>query len=192
MAATVEIVAGRGCRGCTLCCKVLAIEALRKPRGVWCTHCDVKAGCKIHGSHPAECRDFYCGYLVNAALGEHWSPTRSKMVLAYEETHAPRLSVHVDPARPNAWREEPYYSQIKRWAVAAAAKRGQVIVWLGKSTIAVLPDRDKDLGEVRPDQYIITQAKPGPRGPVLDVFVVDGDDPIAQSVVAGKSAAGRP
>jgi hypothetical protein len=112
------------------------------------------------------------------------------MVLAYEETHAPRLSVHVDPGRPSAWREEPYYSQIKRWAAAAVAKRGQVIVWQGRNTIAVLPDRDKDLGEVRPDQFIITQVKPGPRGTVLDVFVVDGDDPIARSLAPATPAAG--
>ena len=188
MNASVQIVAGRSCQGCTLCCKLLAIEALQKPRATWCTHCDVKAGCKIHGSHPDECRNFYCGYLTNAALDERWHPTRSKIVLAYDEQHAPRLSVHVDPGRPNTWREEPYYSQIKRWAVAAAASRGQVIVWQGRSTIAVLPDRDKDLGEVRPDQFIVTSAKQGPQGTTLDVLVVDGDDPIAQSLRAGKAA----
>ena len=76
--------------------------------------------------------------------------------------------MHVDPARPNAWRQEPYYSQIKRWA-AAVAQRAQVIVWQGRSTIAVLPDRDQDLGEVRPDQYIVTSAKQGPRGTTLEV-----------------------
>src|SRR5215207_6381407 len=48
------------------------------------------------------------------------------MVLAYDEVHAPRLSVHVDPVRPHAWQKEPYYSQIKRWAIAAAALRGRV------------------------------------------------------------------
>jgi hypothetical protein len=183
-----QIVEGRGCKDCTLCCKLLGIAALEKPRATWCTHCDVKAGCKIHGAHPAECKDFYCGYLTNAALDERWAPTRSKMVLAYDEVHAPRLSVHVDPARPDAWRKEPYYSQIKRWAVAAAAQRGQVIVWQGRSTIAVLPDRDKDLGEVRPDQFIITSTRQGPQDTTLDVFVVDGDDPAAQALRARKGA----
>ena len=187
MSATVEIVDGRSCKGCTLCCKLLAIAELEKPRATWCMHCDVKAGCQIHGAHPAECKEFYCGYLTNSALEERWAPTKSKMVLAYDAAHAPRLSVHVDPGRPNAWREEPYYSQIKRWAVAAAASRGQVIVWQGRSTIAVLPDRDKDLGEVRPDQFIITSAKQGPRGTTLDVLVVDADDPIAQSLRAAKA-----
>ena len=188
MSATVQIVAGRSCKGCTLCCKVLAISELEKPRATWCKHCDVKAGCKIHGTHPSECKGFYCGYLTNATLDERWAPVRSKIVLAYDELNAPRLSVHVDPSRPNAWREEPYYSQIKRWAAASVAQRGQVIVWQGRSTIAVLPDRDKDLGEVRPDQFIITSAKDGPQGTTLDVFVVDKDDPIAQSLRTGTAA----
>ena len=81
-----------------------------------------------------------------------------------------------------------YYSQLKRWAVAAVAQRGQVIVWQGRSTIAVLPDRDQDLGEVRPDQYIITSAKQGPRGTTLEATVVDEDDPAAQALRARRSA----
>jgi hypothetical protein len=184
VSAGVRIVTGRSCKGCTLCCKVLAIEALAKPRAVWCGHCNVKTGCRIHGAHPEECRDFYCGYLTNGELDERWNPTRSKMVLAYDELDAPRLSVHVDPARPSAWREEPYYTQIRRWAAAAAAKRGQVIVWQGRSTIAVLPDREKELGEVRPDQFIVMSARQGPRGQVLDVIVVDKDDPMARALAA--------
>ena len=179
---TVGLVEGRSCKSCTLCCKLLAISELEKPRAIWCRHCYVKAGCRIHGTHPSECKDFYCGYLINAALDERWAPTKSKIVLSYDEQRAPRLSVHVDPGRPNAWRQEPYYSQIKRWAVAAAASRGQVVVWQGRSTIAVLPDRDKDLGEVRPGQFIITSAKTGPQGTTLDVLVVNSDDARAQSL----------
>src|SRR5262245_7610395 len=178
----VQLVEGRSCKGCTLCCKVLGVAELEKPRATWCKHCDVRAGCNIHGDHPAECRDFHCGYLTNAMLDERWAPTISKMVLAYDTVHAPRLSVHVDPARPDAWRKEPYYSQIKRWAVAAAAQRGQVIVWQGRSTVAVLPDRDQDLGEVRADQFIITSARQGPQDATLEVIVVDKDDPLAQSL----------
>ena len=176
------IVPGRSCAGCTLCCKLLAIVELAKPRALWCTHCDRKRGCKIHGQHPAECRDFYCGYLTSSELDERWKPTRSKIVLAYDETHAPRLSVHVDPARPNAWREDPYHAQIRRWAVAAAQSRGQVIVWLGRRAIAVLPDRDQDLGEVRADQFIISSREMGPRGPVFEVVVVDASDPRAKAI----------
>jgi hypothetical protein len=188
VSAQLELVPGRSCKGCTLCCKVLAIAELGKPRGVWCGHCDTRQGCRIHGRHPEECRDFYCGWRLRPDLDERWAPAKSKIVLAYEEEHAPRLSVHVDAARPGAWREEPFYSQIKRWAAAAVAARGQVIVWQGRTAIAVLPDRDKQLGEVGPGQFIITAERKGPQGPALDVFVVDADDPIARSLEARKAA----
>jgi hypothetical protein len=165
----------------------LGISELEKPRGTWCTHCDTKRGCRVHGSHPDECRDFYCGYLTNPALDERWNPLKCKIVLAYDEVHATRLSVYVDRARAGVWREEPYYSQIKRWAVAAAAARGQVIVWQGAKAIAVLPDSEKDLGEVGADQFIIVSQKMGPRGPTLDALVVDADDPMARSLQAEKA-----
>ena len=176
------IVDGRGCKGCTLCCKLLAISELEKPCATWCTHCDMKRGCKVHGSHPQECRDFYCGYLTNSALDERWNPAKCRIVLTYDKQHAARLSVHVDPGRAGVWREEPFYSQIKRWAVAAAAVRGQVIVWRGLRAIAVLPDREKDLGEVTASQFILTSQKMGAQGSALDVVVVDHDDPKAQAL----------
>ena len=55
-------------------------------------------------------------------------------------------------------------------------------MWQGRSSIAVLLDRDKDLGEVRPGQFIITSAQTGPQGTTLDVLVVNGDDARAQSL----------
>jgi hypothetical protein len=52
-----------------------------------------------------------------------------------------------------------------------------VIVWQGRKAIAVLPDRDKDLGEVRADQYIVTTEIMGRDGVTLDVVALDGGDP---------------
>ena len=158
----VKVVEGRSCKGCTLCCKLLGIAELEKPRATWCRHCDVKAGCRIHGAHPAECKEFYCGYLTNPALDEHWAPIKSKIVLAYDEQHAPRLSVHVDPARPNAWREEPYYSQIKRWAVAAPVRptRGP-----GRPGAAGTPatSRARSGWSVRPPARVTPRLEPAER-----------------------------
>lgn len=47
-----QLVAGRSCAGCTLCCKLLAVEALAKPRAKWCPHCDSKQGCTIYETRP--------------------------------------------------------------------------------------------------------------------------------------------
>ena len=36
--AEARVVPGRECGTCTLCCKLIAVAALGKPPGVWCTH----------------------------------------------------------------------------------------------------------------------------------------------------------
>ena len=48
--------------------------------------------------------------------------------------------IHNDPARPEAWRKEPFHSQILAWASAAAAEGGKVIVWQGNTKIAIVPE----------------------------------------------------
>jgi hypothetical protein len=48
----VAIVAGRSCAGCTMCCKLLSVEPLNKPRQQWCSHCDIGVGCEIYVTCP--------------------------------------------------------------------------------------------------------------------------------------------
>ena len=148
------ILSGRSCGSCTLCCKLLAIPELGKARNEWCTHCDVGSGCRIYEDRPAPCREFYCGYLTWSTAGDHWFPARSKMVIA-AECDGERVVIHVDPARPNAWRQQPYYADLKRWAAFAAADLRQIIVSIGNRSIVVLPDEDVDLGVVQDDERIV-------------------------------------
>lgn len=177
----VQVVAGRNCDGCAMCCKLPNIDELAKPQLGWCPHCVNHSRCGIYEQRPTFCRDYYCAYLRNPDLDERWKPSRSKLLVSFE-ADANRIVIHVDPGRPDAWRKEPFCSQIRRWAVLAPQEQRQVIVWEGKKAIAVLPDRDKDLGEVRADQMIISSVKRGPSGPILDVFVVDKDHPVAQEL----------
>jgi hypothetical protein len=44
---------------CTLCCEIMAIQALQKEKLTKCQH-QCESGCGIHGSHPAECQQFHC------------------------------------------------------------------------------------------------------------------------------------
>ena len=178
----VRIVHGRSCKGCTLCCKVLAISDLEKPRATWCRHCDPKIGCEIHGMHPAECKEFYCGYLTNAALDERWAPTKSKLVLAYDELHAPRLSVHVDPRRPGPT------ERLARGALLLAdqalgrrgARAGDRVAGAEHHCRAAGPRQRPRRGAPRSVQYYV--AKAASQGTTLDMFVVDRDHPIARSL----------
>ncbi len=170
------IVTGRSCADCTLCCKLLSIAELAKPQQTWCAHCTVAVGCQIYESKPGECTDFFCGYLLNDSLGEEWRPSTCSMVVHYEEL-ANRIVIHVDADRRDAWRTEPYFSQIKQWARDAAPRRGQVIVWQGLDAVAVLPDREKMLGRMGEDQVIISSERLTAHGVERDVHFMERDDP---------------
>lgn len=171
-----DLVPGRSCDNCTMCCKLMAVDALAKPRGSWCPHCDHKQGCKIYEARPEACRIFYCGYRRIPHLDERWKPSKAKFLVNYE-TAKNRIVIHADPARPDAWRAEPYYSVIKGWAANAAREKGLVVVWTGPTATAVLPERDKHLGAVRDDQ--ILYVTPGATPTDFDVSVIEPDDPRA-------------
>lgn len=149
-----ELVPGRSCDGCTMCCKLLAIDVLDKPRAVWCPHCDQKRGCSIYDTRPAPCRAFHCGYLRLAQLDERWKPAKAKFLINYEDG-AKRIVIHADPARADAWRIEPYLTTIRQWARTAEREGGMVMVWAGPRVTIVTPAREFDLGEAREDQLIV-------------------------------------
>lgn len=180
------IVSGRACGSCTLCCKVLAIHELAKPGGTWCPKCKVGKGCTIYDDRPTACRKFLCGYLIGAQLSESWRPTRAKMVLAFDDRH---ITVHVDPGSPSAWRNEPYYSDLKRWSSEVAAMRGNVYVAIGRRVIVVLPQGgETDLGIVAEDERILSRELASFPVKRLEVTKVKHDDP--RLVGEGETAKG--
>src|SRR5215471_13133974 len=105
--APTEPVRGRSCGSCTLCCKVLGVPALDKPKGAWCTHCEKGVGCRIYERRPDACRSFLCGWLINPRFDAEWKPERSKIVIAVAPD-GNGLVFHCDPGFPQAWRKEPY------------------------------------------------------------------------------------
>ncbi len=139
MAMDMGALQGRNCLGCTRCCELLSVAELDKPPVSWCTLCDVKVGCNAYAGRPTECRDFYCGYLLDPTLDERWKPSHCKLVVTREEQLGETL-IHNDPARPDAWRREPFHSQILAWAGAAVAQGRKVIIWQGDAKIAVVPE----------------------------------------------------
>lgn len=177
-----DIVPGRSCGDCTLCCKLLAVAELTKPRDVWCAHCKPGRGCLIYETRPRNCRLFHCGYLKSADLAEEWKPSRSRIVLA-PETGVNRIVAFVDPARPDAWTREPYYSGLKKLSAAAAMHDGWMIVRVGRRTHVIFPDRDVDLGELTDDETVITGKRQTPVGIKLEAYKVRRDDPRALALL---------
>jgi Fe-S-cluster containining protein len=116
----------------------MGVPSLTKQIDAWCPHCKSKKSCAIYETRPQECRDFFCGYRTDRTLGDEWKPSVSKfiMVPAYQQN---RVMVHVDPDRPEAWRQEPYYSTLMNLARKAAPHRGQVFIRIGAKTLLLTP-----------------------------------------------------
>lgn len=144
----------RTCGDCTLCCKVMAIEALAKPASAWCRHCKPGCGCTIYADRPAECENFACLWLVNDLLDKQWKPSRSKLVLTTSEDG---IEIRCDPGSPNAWRKEPYAGEIRAWAAEGERDDMTVVVIAGQRMILVTPDLEFDLGLVGPDERIVRE-----------------------------------
>ncbi|HJT42785.1 MAG TPA: hypothetical protein VJ750_04715 [Rhizomicrobium sp.] len=181
----VAAVSRRNCGTCTLCCKLLGVQEIRKPAGMMCGQCVEGSGCRIYDSRPRQCRLFNCYFLTNPRLREQWRPSKSRMVIVVSPDGL-RLGVFVDPARPGAWRREPFYSTLKEWsrqALATPGVMGQVLVSVGKHTMAILPDRNVDVGLVEEDEVVITEAVPGLTNLSFNAFKLKRDDPRAISIL---------
>ena len=167
------ISAGRQCGNCTLCCKVMAIEELAKPANAWCPHCKPRRGCLIYDDRPTECRSFSCVWLVNDLLEEHWRPSKSKLVLTTSEDG---IEVRCDPGFPDAWRREPFRSELREWAASGETLDTTVLVIIGRRMTLVTRERDFDLGIVGPDERIVRELE-GTK--VVNASVVKASDPDA-------------
>jgi hypothetical protein len=151
---TAATLSRKSCGDCTLCCKVMAIEELEKPVGSWCPHCQPRRGCLIYDQRPAECRSFSCLWLVNDLLDNSWKPSKSRFVLTTSEDG---IEVRCDPGYPDAWRKEPFGSEIRQWAMSGETHDVTVVVIVGERMILVTPEREFDLGIVGPDQRIVRE-----------------------------------
>ncbi len=159
---------GRACGACTLCCKVYDVPAVESVAGEWCRHAKPGRGCGIHETRPGHCRAFHCLWMTEGWLGPEWKPDKAKMVLSLDPTTR-FLHVQVDPSQPSVWRREPYYGQLKRWAVASLPQRRHVLVFVNRSATVVLPDRDEPLGVFLPGDRLIARERMTPNGVVLEV-----------------------
>ena len=111
-------------------------------------------GCRIYETRPGDCRDFVCGFLLEPGLGEHWRPSVSRMVTV-PNAPARRYEIHVDPQRHDAWRQEPYHSELRELARSSVARQMAVIVFIRNRIWVVYPDRDDDLGIAEPGDQAV-------------------------------------
>ena len=142
----------RPCAECGLCCKLPPIRELDKPEGQWCVHFAKGLGCQIRPTRPGSCSTFQCLWSVTAAMDESWRPDRCKFFVRQLDTGW--LSIEVDPGTPDAWKREPFYSQIKAWSRRPARPYEVVMVRTNGRLAIVFPDGEIDIGPAQPGMRI--------------------------------------
>ena len=152
----------RQCGDCSLCCKVLGIPELEKPKDSWCPNFAPGIGCSIYKNRPPSCRDFNCRWLTDTTMGPEWKPSLCKMVI---NSRPGLFVVHVDPAATRPWSAEPYIPVLKRLSAQGLTRGVVVMVIERRRTIVILPDREVDLGLIGPDARIAMERVKTPQGP---------------------------
>ena len=135
----------RPCGPCSLCCKLLNVPELNKPQGKWCEHVMHGKGCAIHATRPAVCRPYQCAWTISPHLPDSWRPDRAGFLAHRSADNA--LHIFNDDATPNAWRQEPFYSQIKSWSYRTGTPDDtQIIVHSQGKMSVVFPEGAIEVG----------------------------------------------
>jgi hypothetical protein len=81
-----ELIPGRDCGDCTVCCTWPTINKpeIQKVSGSTCKHC-TGGGCAIYETRFPVCRGYFCAWRTVDIFGEDWRPDKSG-VLPYVET----------------------------------------------------------------------------------------------------------
>jgi hypothetical protein len=133
-------VSGRSCGTCAMCCKVYPIEAVNKPAFKLCTKFKPGKGCTIWPERPDTCSRFYCRWMLDERLGPQWKPDVCKFVMSYQTPT--QLFITVDPVHKGAWKQEPYYSVLKKQAEKHLEVDGRIVVCDGGDIYCILPHED--------------------------------------------------
>lgn len=95
------------CGKCTMCCKLMGVDELQKPKFVQCTYCEIGVGCGIYDARPLGCRSFKCIWLqtqdTDKPMPLQTRPDKSKVVL-HTTPDEKALIAKVDPNYPDAWK----------------------------------------------------------------------------------------
>ena len=112
------------CGSCNLCCKVLGIAEINKPRDTWCPHCDKGKACRIYDTpaKPKECTAYNCLWLATQSLEdptlrmpERFRPDRTKVVVdTFERPNYRGAMFWIDLSYPDAINSEANQTLISR------------------------------------------------------------------------------
>jgi len=74
------------CGQCTLCCTVVPVAEIEKPRNSPCQHL-AHGGCGIYAFRPRSCKTWSCAWLVTPTMNASWRPDRCHIVIDVMTDH---------------------------------------------------------------------------------------------------------
>lgn len=89
------------CGECTLCCKVMAVPELEKPKDKWCAFAKAGKGCSCYTTRPERCQTFNCLWL-SGHFGDgqvRFRPDRIHAVVT-PTNDGKNWVIHEDPGYP--------------------------------------------------------------------------------------------
>jgi len=127
---------GRSCGTCSLCCTVMAVAEIEKPRNTRCCHLNTLGRCAVYPTRPDSCRQFSCTWLLGM-LPKALSPER---IHAVGDTNlaGDALVFHVDPRFPRAHERGVFKQFIER-----VAAKVLIIVLIGDTRVVYGPNREQ-------------------------------------------------
>jgi hypothetical protein len=139
---------GRGCGGCTLCCKLVPVPTIGKEAGKKCQNQRHGKGCTIYANRPFACRSWSCRWLADPETQGMSRPDRAHYVidctwdyitLRPEDGSAPTnlavIQVWVDPAFRDAYKAPELRAYMER--VAIKHRAACIVRWSRNEAIVV-------------------------------------------------------
>lgn len=151
MAYSVPAIPPRPCGSCSLCCKVMEVAAVDKPTGIWCRHFAKGIGCNVHATRPGSCRQYQCAWTLEKRFDDAWRPDVAHFLM---NVTPGEVTIVADPAKPHAWRREPYGSRLRALSARVKLPFTVVLLFVGERVSVVFPEAEVDLGPNQPEMGI--------------------------------------
>jgi hypothetical protein len=81
------------------------------------------------------------------------------------------IALHVDPSEPTARRREPFFGQLKQFACRAVDNRQQVVVYVKDRVTVIFPNKEVEVGTMKPGDVLVVREIWGPQGRDWTAFI---------------------
>lgn len=119
----------RECGSCSLCCKLLPIDApgIEKPAAKWCSHWSKATKCGIYEQRPETCRTFNCLWRLGV-IPEQFKPDKVGAVMAsYKEGV---LIVYTDEHLEKRWLGSDFELYLMMLEEKFLVQKGEKKTWI--------------------------------------------------------------